>query len=283
MASVPRSGSTWISTLINARNEYRIIFEPFMPARVPLCRHFSVRQYLRPDNDDERFLGPARRIVTGRFRNTWADSQTKIISCPRRLIKDVRTNLMLGWLKRHFPPMRLVLLLRHPCAVAHSKTKTRGWPDRIDLMLEQDDLVSDHLQPYEDVMRSATDPFDKQIMAWCVENLVPLRQLRAGDVHVVFYERVCRSPQQEIHDLFGYLNIPFDDHVLVDMARPSVTSHPDSAVHRQVDLVEQWRDGVTDAQVDRALEILRLFGLHEIYNDASDPNPAAAAAILASN
>ena len=73
LAGSARSGTTWLSNLINFKNDYRYIFEPFWGEKVQMCRAFGTRQYLRSGTDDERYLGPARAIISGRVRNKWAD------------------------------------------------------------------------------------------------------------------------------------------------------------------------------------------------------------------
>src|SRR5438128_2407940 len=69
LAGDGRSGTTWVSEIINCDNRYRYMFEPFHPSFVPLAKHFRFFQYLRPQNEDEGFLRPARKIVTGAYRS----------------------------------------------------------------------------------------------------------------------------------------------------------------------------------------------------------------------
>src|SRR3712207_9472155 len=65
LAGSGRSGTTWVAEIINHRNGYRLVFEPFHPGRVGICGSFRRKQYLRPDDRREAYLGPARRILTG--------------------------------------------------------------------------------------------------------------------------------------------------------------------------------------------------------------------------
>ena len=273
---------------INARNDFRLIFEPFWAERMPLCRHFLPRQYLRVDVDDPKHVVPARTIITGGFRNKWADAHTKRIFCRRRLIKDIRTNLILGWLARQFPEMRLILLLRHPCAVAHSKIQVQ-WridPNRrsagqIEHFLAQPTLVDDFLDPYVSLMRSTTDTFQRFIIGWCVETLIPLKQLTATQVHVIFYERVRLAPEREMRELFNFLGMSYDPTILAHVDRPSRTARKDSLIRQGPGDLDPWRSEITRDQLCRALDILSTFGLQRIYNEASEPDPEAAHQLLA--
>ena len=129
LAGTERSGTTWVSDIINYKREYRYIFEPFRPAKVDICRDFAPRQYIRPENDDHRFVQAAEAILSGRIRNGWTDKYHRRFVSSKRLVKDVRANLFLKWIHCHFPNMPIILLLRHPCAVARTHRRCR-WQER---------------------------------------------------------------------------------------------------------------------------------------------------------
>lgn len=277
LAGSGRSGTTWVADIINYRNEYRYIFEPFHRHKVPICAPFKYRQYLRPDDADPTFREPARRILTGDVRNLWADKYNRKRVSSRRLLKDVRANLFLKWMNVQFPGMPIVLLLRHPCAVASSRLKV-DWQGGADLrqFLAQPRLVEDHLAPFRDVMAGAEDDYARMIFFWCVENYVPLRQFSPGQVHVVFYEALCMEPGREIERLFAFLGVPFDPHVLRSVARPSSATRKDSAIVSGDSLIGGWTKHLSSEQVTRALEILELFELDRIYGRSPTPTAEVA-------
>ena len=154
LAGSARSGTTWASDIVNYKNEYRYIFEPFHSGKVEICKGFQHRQYLRPEDRREEFLRPARTILSGDLRSRWPDHLQRRFVSRRRLIKEVRANLMLGWMRANFPEMSMILLLRHPCAVANSRTHLRRrWKPSLDDFLSQRDLVDDFLQPFVEEMR----------------------------------------------------------------------------------------------------------------------------------
>src|SRR5918993_801944 len=72
LAGSGRSGTTWLSEIINHRRGYRYVFEPFNPRVVGPFGHFRTKQYLRPDDQREEFLEPARLALTGRLRHPCA-------------------------------------------------------------------------------------------------------------------------------------------------------------------------------------------------------------------
>jgi hypothetical protein len=272
LAGSGRSGTTWLSDLINHDAGYRQIFEPFHPRKVRDFRGFGSKQYLRPGDRREEFLEPARKAVTGGLRGGWTDRGAP--GARRRLVKDIRANLLLAWLAENFPGMPIVLLMRHPCAVVSSRLAL-GWRDNLDETIAQGDLVEDHLLPVEGRIRSARDPFERHLFLWCIDNHVPLRQFSPGGIHLCFYENLLLDPAPELRRLFAFLGRDFDDGVLEGLERPSFTSRPGRRPS-----ADGWRRRVDGEQVARAGEILGLFGLDRIYGPGTMPDPAGALALM---
>lgn len=280
LAGTGRGGTTWVSEVINHEGEYRHIFEPFHPAKVGLVKDFRQKQYLRPEDRREKFLEPARRILSGRIRNGWTDRFHKRFVYDKRLVKDVRANLLLKWLHANFPEVPIVLLLRHPCAVAASRARL-GWKGSlIETYLSQRELVEDFLGPFEQEIRAIKTDFERYIFNWCVENYVPLRQFREGEIHLVFYEHFCETPHDEVGRLFSFLGKEFDEAVFESLKRPSPLARRESAVTLGERSVSSWRKHISEEQVERAIEILGIFGLDGIYSGDLMPDTAAAWAML---
>jgi hypothetical protein len=279
LAGSGRSGTTWVSDIINYKNEYRYVFEPFHPEKVEICRRFSHKQYLRPEDRREEFLHPARAILSGALRSRWADRFHSRFVSQRRLIKDIRANLMLGWIRANFPEMLMIFLLRHPCAVANSKIKL-GWKPDINDLLSQKELVEDFLEPFEDEMRSAKTDFERHVFSWCVENYVPLAQLKRGEVYLAFYENLSENPKDEVGRLFAFMGKDFDESIFERMKKPSLLSREGSAVLSGERLADSWRKHVTTAQLGRTIEILGLFGLGAIYSEKPMPDTGGAFTLM---
>jgi hypothetical protein len=282
LAGTGRNGGTWVSDIINYRNEYRYIFEPFRRDRVSICKNFRRRQYLRPDNQDGDFLEPAKAILSGKVRSDWTDSRNKRFFSNKRLIKDIRANLLLKWIHVNFPGVPIVLLFRHPCAYANSRLKQGYGPDAfIEDFLAQDELMEDFLYPFGQAIEEMENVFEKHILQWCIEYYVPLKQFRRGEVHLAFYENFCEKPWHEIARLFSFLGKSYDEKVLLNLERPSFTSRGDSAVITGDSLTEGWRKDITVEQTRRAVEILSLFGLDKVYSEDSMPDISNAYSFLA--
>lgn len=275
LAGTGRSGTTWVANVINHGNDHRLIFEPFHPDHVPLCSHFPHRKYLRPGDEDRRWLEPVRAVLEGQVRGPWVDGYNRRLVAHRRLIKTTRAMLFMGWLRDRFPELPMVLLLRHPCAVALSR-RARGWGTNLEGLLSQEALVEDHLAPFAGAMRAAKTDFEKSVFLCCVDAYVPLRQLGPGDVHVTLFEALHLRPEEELARLFGYLGRAADAGALRAIGRPSLQARPDSAIVTGRDVVRDWRERVTPEEAARAEEILASFGLDGIWGPDGIPEPGAA-------
>jgi len=165
----------------------------------------------------------------------------------------------------------IVFLLRHPCAVAHSRLYQR-WDDGYDDLLRQDVLVEDFLSPFVPNMRQAQTDFEKHIFLWCIENFVPLQQLRRGDALAIFYEDLCIAPEQELARLAQFLKIRFEDDVVARMQKPSSQSRKRaSPIALGKDPIFSWQHHVTADMLTRATDILKLFGLDRVYGKDAAP------------
>jgi Sulfotransferase family len=275
LAGSGRSGTTWLSEIINHRGGYRYVFEPFNPGKVHAIENFRSKQYLRPDDRREEFLEPARRVLTGEIRDPWTDRFNGRFVARRRLIKDIRANLLLGWMRANFPGMPIILLLRHPCAVVASRLAL-GWKDNLSETMEQEDLVEDFLLPMEAEIRDARDDFERHLFLWCIDNYVPLKHFEPGEIHLAFYENLLLNPEDELGRLFLFLDEDFDGRVYGKLGRPS----PLSRKNVPAPSVDGWRGHLSPRKLERANEILNLFGLDRLYGEGALPDPSGAYALM---
>lgn len=276
VSGMNRSGTTWLMDLLNYRNDFRLIFEPFDHSRVALAVNFLDHQYLRADDDDPHFLAPASAILTGLVRGNFVDQHNRRLLCRRRLVKEVRAQLLLPWLRRHFPEMPIAIIIRHPFAAAASRRASAADIDLDADFLSQPQLVSDHLAPYVELIRGCSTPFERSVAEWCIENGIALASLAGGDAEVVAYEHLCTRPDDELRRLCAHARIPFGTSIRRKLRLPSSTT----AEHDRLasdwsaggkSLVQSWIRRVTPEERARGLEILAGFGMDDLYGD--DPMP----------
>lgn len=271
LAGVGRGGTTWISEIINHRNEYRYMFEPFYPRYVGLFREFKGIPYVRPGEGNTNILTSAHKIFSGRITHPWIDRFNRKILCDKRLIKDIRTNLKLKWLKDAFPDIKIILILRHPFAVARSKMKL-GWHVSLQPVLNQPELIEDYLTPFMSTIEDCKTSFEKEVCLWCIQNYLPLAQFRdTGGIYVGFYERFCLDTIQETRALFRWLKQDDSSLEQKNLNNPSKMSKKHSAVLSGGDLVRTWMGTWSRSEIQRGVKILSNFGLDEIYNETPIP------------
>ena len=268
-----RSGTTWLGEVIDRNHDHRVIFEPLRPTAVPAVRAFADGQYLRPDDVDPAFLDPMTRILTGRLRSPWADHLNHVVLARRRLVKEIRANLLVPWLVSRFPGVPVVLLVRHPLAVAESRRRL-GWRDHLGSALDQDRLAADHLRPQQEWLDRLADPFARTVAQWCVETLVPLRMTAPADICLVTYEQLVSDQREQAERVLAHLGQHPDAALDAALDKPSRLARADSAVRTGADRASGWLAQVDGRDRAAAAEVLAAFGLDAVYR-VDDPYPDA--------
>ena len=264
LAGSGRSGTTWVQEIINYNNLFRTLFEPFHSKKVDSLSHWHYRQYLRSSNNLPEFATPARNIIEGNTTNTWINKFNKNSTSSKQLIKDIRINLCLNWMYHNFKDLPVILLLRHPCAVAYSRLRL-GWKTHLQDFLVQDDLVNDFLLPHKKEIEECDDIFNMHIFMWCIENIVPLTQFNRGEIHIVFYENICLETESEIMKIFNYIDEPYSQLALNSSFKPSATSHSRDTSASEGNHVHLWKKHLTGTQINSAKSICDSFGLGKLY------------------
>lgn len=272
VAGTGRSGTTWVADLVGSQIPVREIFEPFNPHLVPEYRQFHYFQYVRPDAPGREIEDFCRRLLRGEIRGPWVDRRVSRLRPEWRLVKTIRGVLLLAWLRRRFPEVPMVFILRHPCAVVASRLRLE-WATDGDIapMLAQEDLIRDVLRPHMDLIREARTAEEKHAIIWSISNLVPLLQLPPERLPVVFYERLVTAPEEELPRLFAALRQPFGEDVYRRLGRPSGTTRADSPVVRRQSAATEWRSLLEPEQVERIERVVRGFGLEVLYDPEGRP------------
>ena len=140
LAGLKRSGTTWLANMINYDQSHRCIFEPFHPMRGTVSEHVVEGQYFSPDKQDKSLIKSMKLLFSGALQNNWTDKNNQAQNVEPIFIKSVRSNLLIKYLYQHFPNTSFILILRHPCAVANSRTKL-GWRPNLRQYLLQPSLI----------------------------------------------------------------------------------------------------------------------------------------------
>lgn len=273
-----RSGTTWVSNIINWSGRYREMFEPFHPKLVKGMHGFAFHQYVRPDETDPYFSQRIRAVFTGKFRDSRVDRDNHHFFYRGLLIKDIFANLLLGWVQCHIPDVKKILLVRNPFAVAFSKYRKKDWIWMTDPkeFLHQKSLYEDYLAPFDDIIRGVgDDAIERHLMIWAIIHYIPFKQLKRDQVYVLFYEALQSNPRPELARLFRYLygdqSPEIGDPILARLAIPSVTAGDDSNVAQGKSPVTAWKEQASPQHIAKGLSILASFGLDQLYGTDSMP------------
>lgn len=287
-----RSGTTWVSSLINYRNQYREMFEPFHPLLVKDVDCMVPHQYMRPDDNNPRLLETARRVFSGRLLHHRVDRYSRGLRHEGLVIKDIFANLLAYWALHHFPDMRIILLIRNPFAVALSKSRKNAdwfWSAEPLRLLDQKALHEDYLQPFEDLIRTTSsdgDTIQKLILNWAIIHYVPLRQFSPEQINILFYEDVLVSPEREMGRILAAIGTEQPSRAIripaKTIKRPSRVAGRESTLMTGHSPVDAWKNELTAQQIDNGYSILARFGLDALYNGDSLPDRQVLEGILKS-
>ncbi len=284
LASSGRSGSTWLSDVVADAFGCRVLFEPLRPKRLRPPKATLWGYYVDPAVPDAGLEASFGRILAGRVRDEWVNRfNTRRIS-RNRLVKEIRATNLLPWVIAHFQNVPVVYLLRHPVSVALSATAL-GWDPCLDDFLGQQALMGGPLLRHAQVavrLAGSTDLFERHVLRWCLENVVPVELLPSGSVHVVFYEALVEDPDREFDRLLTFLrrygaggwDAPVVSRPVFE--RASITNLLGTAITLGPEALNAWPPAATHERIDRAVAIAAEFGLDRIYGASPRPriNPA---------
>lgn len=272
-----RSGSTWLSDLINWDRSYRELFEPFHPQIVKQVRDYEFFQYLRPDDRDAELGRFLNSVFSGKFKHLRADVSQPRLFYRGILVKDIFAHLLVPWVHHNLPQIKKVLLVRNPFAVALSKQKLSNWTWMNDpqAFLQQKPLYEDYLAPHESFINRVGDDFiERQILIWAIIHYVIFQSLNTEDIHLVIYEDLVANPMVEIKGLFQYLGKDWTDNeiLLQKILKPTRTAQEPQKNYSNKNALNSWVNKLSVQQIDRGFEILQYFKLESLYQNQLIPN-----------
>ena len=276
----PRSGTTWLSELINHDKRLRDMFEPIRPKRIERASCVGENEYVRPGADHAELHRLMSDIFSGRFAHPLVDFANRRPVYSGLIVKDVFSNLFAKWAVEAFAHVRPVLLIRNPFAASLSlrKRHPENWPYDPANLLRQPDLVHDHLDAHHDVLaRTAAEGTDieKSLATWAVMNMVPLRQFAPSELHVCFYEDLYADTAGELARLLDFTSRSGGDVELSSeqIAKPSRTADGGNVIDSKSPLVS-WQAQCTADELSQGTALLDSLGIGDLYGDGVEPNHA---------
>ncbi|MFC1887843.1 sulfotransferase [Candidatus Cloacimonadota bacterium] len=233
LVSVPRSGSTWIGSVIAHEKNSFMVYEPDNE-EVNLRAAFYKRKYSRypyltgrdnsteyyalfnrvfnkivfPDKRNSMYLHKQkqkilRRLFKRRTLQIMSYDEGKKIT---KLVKSVHCGLALEFLIKNFQ-FKPVILLRHPANIALSFQKMNLSESEIDLSADNK-LYNDYLKPYYLKIEQLRQPLEKigfQI-GFFYFYFAELKK-KYKDIMIINHDEIINDPEKEFKKLFASLGL----------------------------------------------------------------------------
>ncbi len=242
-----RSGTTFLMESLNAKNEYRLIFEPFNSTYVNEWRTFSARHYIDPESFSEVEKKAVDQILRGKVKNLWVDRYNRRIKSEKRLIKAVRANLLLDYIEKSYPHLTIIYIYRNPLDVIASRINLNFDPNDVDLILNNVKFISKYYSHVDmsKLKSLLVSPEARHAALWCLENEYLLKSLDRRKLLVTRYEDIVGK---SVEFMDGEL------YISNEVRKPSVTSSLTKAY------------SFTESEIHNINTVLELFGLKDRFS-----------------
>lgn len=264
LVGTARSGTTWLGDLLADRLHARMLFEPFHPDRVAGAAPFGSMPYRREEEDDPALEEFCRSVFAGTLGGAWVDREARWLRPRARVVKSVRTALLLPWLRRRFPEVPFVVLVRDPVAVVRSRLAA-GWspdPDFFSL-LGDGGLVADTLGGDAAWARGLATPEERSALVWALHYRVATAHADSDPrTATVRYEHLASDPDEEVARVLEALGL--------EPALPTRSSRRPSSTARKGRTPRQRAGARQGAPLEAALrgrvnEVVSRLGLAHLY------------------
>ncbi len=266
LSSSARSGSTFFANLLNYENDYRILFEPLSKEHVQRTSKLNFPSYLDKNNSKKKFIDFFNHILTGQISNHWIDRENQAGFYTKRLIKEVRSNMLLPWIRENFPEIKCILLIRNPLSVITSWDAMKfedGFQLR-EIILSQKSLLSVIPEYIIDSYKKENDAFLLSLYYWCISNSIPFKQCDNNSYLIVKYEDLVLRRESTINDIKNFTGI--DIKAISEVKFNKSSSSSDYEKSDPIIRINKLKDSLKKETLAEAQKIMELFEIGHIYN-----------------
>ena len=262
-----RSGTTWLAETLSNFLGFRLIFEPFHQKITSKITKLKLTRYIPPDFENQSYYKIFKWILGGNIKNRWVDNNNRVFKSESRIIKSIRLNLTLKWIKTQFPEIPIILILRHPCGVVSSR-KVLGWEgSRLDLILEDDKLIEKHLKDYLNIIKASNDLIQRNALVWCIETYIPLKIMKKNELIITTYEKLITNFDKELKRILSRILKPKNLNSNRNIKNfISVQANKNSAIIKENHPLEVWKHRLNQNEINKILNLVKEFSLDHIYD-----------------
>lgn len=277
-----RSDISWITQLLNHRQEYRELVEPFSESLSSSLKEFKTETFYTLDTNNSALTAEIATALLGGVHTSWNDKKHGDPRGTFRIIKDIRLGFALPWILASFPKVRAIHILRHPFAVYQSCCQlTFNYRQHLnEVFTRNPDLASLCPIARVTVPKSNLATF---VLYWCLENFFILKFANLTQCHLSIYEEFFINRLQFLEGLqrvLPELNIT----PIVDTGHAYNSSC--TGVAPSPSLVNYYYTKTlrenSEAAVNEALNILALFKFDALYSESPFPKKGGLAASIQS-
>ncbi|WP_321413131.1 sulfotransferase [uncultured Desulfobacter sp.] len=275
-----RSGTTWLEERIAGALHAEVIFEPLQERLHAIANTYGFRYLAACENHPElqayfqklimgdlKYFWTRYRILPNRlvptvqtFSNTgpfkaWLKRFPEAFSLmtkyrstlnrPRKIIKLIRANLMIGWMIKAFPVSLHIAIVRHPAAVIESRMRLDRVAQSVGGLKGANDwnaenLLNKYLQhPLpKDLKKSIRDVgpmedlnlYERHCVLWCIENKL-LFDNKSIVSQLICYEDLIDKNNQAWSNLADTINV-VESKLKQGMEKPSQQSSKLNNLHQ---------------------------------------------------
>jgi len=274
----PRGGTTWLAeTIAKVYQSERMLWEPLQDGNIAKDglglskRPFIDEQTATPEIDAFfQSLLQAKQANAHLLRlRKYPKNALSLLRNQRLLIKFVRGNGVVGYLRRRYGIPKPLVILRHPCAVVASQLRMGQWEDHPHI----DPGLIKRKPELADIIDYQVPLAERLAMTWGGDVLAAKEN--AADVHIVFYEDLVLNGAEALRPAFaswGWEGLPASLHEL--MSQPSSTTHDWADLDSVEGKLGRWKNELDNETVDRILYVAHCMGVQDYsYNGFPDKTP----------
>ena len=280
-----RSGSTHLARILSSDRGVRLIDQPFDLFK-PHTQAGRIKAAYLPSVPISQFitLSDGQDVLVRKYISLILEGGLKPLGgiehwrfpflANRTVLKICNASPLIDWFNDQFN-VSIVYLLRHPIPQALSVVRNR-WGITAEAYINNEFFSNSYLD--EDKSRlshrvmSRGTYFEKAILNWCLENIVPLKH-RRSEVLIITYEDLALNPMATIKLLsqrLGLKNIRGMLKMVRIPSQPAFSEEGTKAAIREGErdfLVGRWGEQVSGEQLDDVRRILETFGVFEYRVD----------------
>ena len=270
----PRGGTTWVAELFATQEVTSTLYEP-LGLYIPMVQQLKLNrwQYVPEGAQWDELKNYLTDLLRGEYLSSHVllEKDTKTVFGTKRWVtKFIKGNMILPWLTKNFPLEKVVLVVRHPCAVVASQLKFRGSEQFVNDIFNyplENQKYPDLYRQFENELKDIETIEEKLAASWCLANYVPFKKGNDKRWLTIYYEELLMGGEDAVREMFEKLNMEITDEIIKSINRPSYSSIVGkSTVLSTKKQLEKWKTTLCADQINQVEKVVDKFNMN-IYKN----------------